>query len=99
MLCRHHHRELHKGVFLIKAEQSKFVFTTANGKSMVQSLYPQFANSTATEPSSKEFFDHQWPLIDSKTAVTKWAGEVMDYGMAVDGLIADARSGYITTLE
>jgi len=26
-------------------------------------------------------------LIDSNTAVTKWAGEHMDYGMAVDGLI------------
>jgi len=33
-------------------------------------------------------------LIDSNTAVTKWAGEHMDYGMVVDGLIADSRSDW-----
>ena len=70
----------------IKAEQSKLVFTTANGKSIVQSVFPQFPSS-ATENSSKEFLDHKWPLIDSNTAVTRWTGEHMDYSMAVDGLI------------
>jgi hypothetical protein len=30
-------------------------------------------------------------VIDKRTAVTKWAGESMDVGMAIDGLLSAGR--------
>ena len=91
MLCRHHHRQLHKGAFLIKVEQSTMTFTTANGKPIVQSLFPQFSSSIASVGTSQNFLECQWPLVDTNTAVTRWVGETMDYDMAVDGLMAELR--------
>jgi len=81
MLCRHHHRGLHKGEFSITVENAAVVFTTANGKRLEQSVYPQFPQNTTAN------LGNVFPLINKNTAVTQWRGEVMDFGMAVDGLL------------
>jgi hypothetical protein len=36
----------------------------------------------------ERYFERQWPKIDSQTGVTRWMGEGMDYGMAIDALVA-----------
>ena len=81
MLCRHHHRGLHKGEFSISVENAAVVFTTAKGKRLEPSIYPQFPQNVTPN------FDNVFPLINKNTAVTQWRGEVMDFGMAVDGLL------------
>ncbi|NQZ09922.1 MAG: hypothetical protein HRT35_22450 [Algicola sp.] len=36
----------------------------------------------------ERYFEQQWPNINSQTGVTRWMGEGMDYGMAIDSLVA-----------
>jgi len=82
MLCRKHHRNLHKGEFSIATKLSKLLFKTAKGKRIEQSIYPQFAESTSVLPLKE-----QYPNVSKNTAVTKWRGEVMDYDMAVSEML------------
>ena len=78
MLCRHHHRELHKNAFSIAANNDELVFITAKGKRLKESIYPQFAESSMTE----------LPKVQQDIVVNNWRGETIDYDMAVDGLLA-----------
>ncbi len=48
---------------------------------------PQFPHCTI-ESSVKGYFEQQWPDINSHTADSLWQGEIMDYGMGVDALLA-----------
>jgi hypothetical protein len=46
------------------------------------------ANPKAPLCNAKDYFEQQWPDIDSHTGDSRWLGETMDYGMAVDGILA-----------
>ncbi len=84
MLCQFHHRELHKGVFSIKTSNSELEFKTAKGKSLGQTVFPQFPK--LKQADSVTWFAEQYPDIDVQTAVSRWQGEKMDYDMAFAGM-------------
>ena len=101
-LCKFHHRGEHAGLFTIerlgsngerlstqsKAHIKTLVFKTRKGKVMEQNPHLPKCDS------AKEFFQQQWPNINMKTATSKWLGEIMDYGMAVEGLLQKRKVPY-----
>jgi hypothetical protein len=103
LLCRQHHRLLHEGVFCIAhlaegetagAQETKrnedLVFRDARGKQLPVALFPQFETSKAAADGSLliEITNGERGLqIDSRTALTAWRGERMDYDLAVAALL------------
>ena len=98
-LCSYHHRELHRGHFFLSLKpdvsSSRFaerlVFSRGDhdhkeGEAVIE------ANPCCAVHYSNEL---PWSLcrdIDVSTAVTRWQGERMDLGMAVEGLLV--KSGF-----
>jgi len=78
MLCRKHHRELHQEEFSIKIQNEIINFIDKQGMVMKQAYFPQF---------NIKPFNNDWPKVDLDSLRNQWHGEVMDYGMAVDGLM------------
>ncbi|MCH7672896.1 MAG: DUF222 domain-containing protein [Proteobacteria bacterium] len=102
LLCRHHHRLLHQGVISIRKEgidsgsEAQLVFTNVAGRKIEYSLFPQFrAPTTGPEKTMEvEIANRELGLeIDSRTAITAWRGEVMDYAMAVEALLGRGALG------
>ena len=89
-LCRFHHRQLHQGCFTIAVAragaESEWVFSTAAGERIENTVFPQFPPVSA-EFSSAGLRDAA-PAVTAQTAVSKWRGEDCDYGMAIDALLA-----------
>lgn len=83
-LCRRHHRLLHEGEYRIhKDEGGDLVFINKKNEIMKRSLYPQFPS--VVEPDALERDNREHGLdIDAKTALTRWAGEQIDYDLALD---------------
>ena len=83
-LCRFHHRAIHSGLFSIEVagteQNPHFIFKTPTG----QVMEPDSGLPTVTD---QDYFAKQWPDITSRTGLSLWDGEDMDYGMAVDGLL------------
>ncbi len=88
-LCRFHHRELHSGHYSIEIKTSgkkrTLVFKKSTGEVMEPS--PKFPPCTV-ESTVKGYFEQQWPDINCHTGDSLWQGEIMDYGMAIDALLA-----------
>ncbi len=88
-LCRFHHRELHSGHYFIETKMSgekrTLVIKTSTGEVMEPN--PLLPHCTV-ESTVKGYFEQQWPDIDSHTGDSRWSGEIMDYGMAIDALLA-----------
>ena len=81
-LCRFHHRALHEGGFCIEIlDDGAFRFVSPNGAA-VDSVMPGY-----TQPLG------DWKRLPAAThsAVTRWRGERMDYGLGVDVLMQQAR--------
>ncbi len=88
-LCCFHHDELHLGHYSIEiktsGEKRTLVFKTSTGQVMEPN--PKFSHCTV-ESTVKGYFEQQWPDINSHTGDSRWQGETMDYGMAIDALLA-----------
>ena len=90
-MCRHHHRQLHQGLFNIHVEKASayeeahMVFSTPSGKQLKASFFPQFSEQTVA--SAADALRDAAPTVDSNTGVTKWAGESCDYDVAMDVLL------------
>jgi hypothetical protein len=85
LLCRHHHRLVHEdGYSLVMDESCKPVFTAPNGKLIPSGPDTRFRGNVfaLTTANQREQIE-----IDPGTLVPLWRGDVMDDGMAVDGLI------------
>ena len=91
-LCRFHHRELHKGCFLIETRASGLIFKTATGKKIPN-------NPTLPESRFSDFVARQSSDIDCRTGASRWTGEPMDYGMAVDGLLRRQQKNFNLTAK
>ncbi|MES3007033.1 MAG: DUF222 domain-containing protein [Pseudomonadota bacterium] len=98
LLCRHHHRLLHhEGYEIVKHSNQQFEFLTPAGGAMPAVLVPQFAaaEDMANETLSIEKEHDGIGLeIDSRTAVTRWEGEKMDYGLAVGAMLRGRMLGF-----
>ena len=92
LLCRHHHRLLHQeGYEIVKRGERQFEFLTPSGCALKVALVPQFA-ATAEDVASETLaiekeHDGRGLAIDSRTAVTRWEGEKMDYDLAVGAML------------
>ncbi len=85
LLCRHHHRLVHEdGYSLVMDESCRPVFTAPNGKLIPSGPDTRFRGNVfaLTTANQREQIE-----IDPGTLVPLWRGDVMDDGMAVDGLI------------
>jgi hypothetical protein len=90
-LCRHHHRQLHQGLFTIHVEkadalnEAQVVFSTPAGQRIEASIFPQFTRQSV-ESASQALCDTA-STVNSKTCITHWSGEGCDYQMAMDVLL------------
>ena len=98
LLCRHHHRLLHQqGYEIVRHGEQQFEFLTPAGESMQTALAPQFlsAEDMASETLAIEReHDGIGLAIDSRTAVTRWQGERMDYDLAIGAMVRGPKSGF-----
>lgn len=98
LLCRHHHRLLHQqGYEIVRHGEQQFEFLTPAGESMLTALAPQFlsAEDMASETLAIEReHDGIGLAIDSRTAVTRWQGERMDYDLAIGAMLRGPMSGF-----
>jgi len=87
LLCRHHHRMLHEGAFSIEkggANEKALRFLDRHGEEIKAALWPQFAEPVI---GGIEVDNARLGMaIDENTAITRWQGERMDYGMAIAAL-------------
>jgi hypothetical protein len=98
LLCRHHHRLLHQeGYEIVKHGEQQFEFLTPVGAAMPTALAPQFlsAEDMANETLAIEREHEGIGLeIDSRTAVTRWQGEIMDYDLAIGAMLRGPMLGF-----
>ncbi len=82
-LCRFHHRAVHEGGIRIqRLDDGALRFLKANGSS-IDSVAPGF-----TQPPG----DWRHVATGSRTAATGWRGERMDYDLAIDVLMQQAKA-------
>ncbi|MDO8270471.1 MAG: DUF222 domain-containing protein [Gammaproteobacteria bacterium] len=98
LLCRHHHRLLHQeGYEIVKHGEQQFEFLTPAGGAMPTALTPQFAEGEDVASESlaiEREHDGAGLEIDSRTAVTRWEGEKMDYDLAVGAMLRGRMVGF-----
>ena len=98
LLCRHHHRLLHQeGYEIVKRSEQRFEFLTPAGSAMRAALTPQFsaAEDVASETLAIEREHGGLGLaIDSRTAVTRWEGERLDYDLALGAMLRGRMVGF-----
>ncbi len=100
LLCGYHHRLLHEGAYSIeKLAGDELRFRDSGGRGISRALYPQFPEhsereSTDMPMSDKTVLELQHEsmglAIDSRTAVTRWRGESIDYELAVAACLSAA---------
>jgi hypothetical protein len=110
LLCRYHHRQVHEGGVTIQVLNDGVLrFTVKTGHSFV-SLVParDAADRTDHHHASNDVIRGNWSqlvanlaesgtTITPDTAVTRWRGERMDYGMAIDALLYRTRRSPLAT--
>ncbi len=86
-LCRFHHRKLHEGGYAIRIlDDGALRFLRPDGRALDAS----HQRAAAQQPS---VLAHD-PAIARDAAITRWRGERIDYGLAIDVLLAqDAATG------
>ena len=88
-LCWFHHRMVHEGQVEIQVLDGAIRFTHPNGK-YFDSVAP-FCVRTFDWTQLPAEHQERGIHIDERTAATKWTGESMDYGLAVEVLLDQAR--------
>jgi hypothetical protein len=88
-LCRFHHRKVHEGAVVVQVlDDGAFRFVRPDGRAF-DSPVPGRTSSfdwTRLEDQHREADIH----IDADTAVTRWRGERIDYGLAIEVLLTQA---------
>lgn len=92
-LCRAHHRAVHEGGIVIeRLDDGAWRFTARNGDSLDSSApghTSPLADWTALVATHRE----KGIWIDAETGATRWCGERMDYGIAIDSLTFQLKRG------
>jgi hypothetical protein len=90
LLCRYHHRKVHEGGVLVQVlDDGAFRFVRPDGRAF-DSPAPERGESSDWTQLPLQHRDGDI-RIDRNTAVTRWRGERMDYGLAIDVLLAQAQ--------
>src|SRR5688572_9979973 len=85
-LCRFHHRLVHEGQVVVQTlDDGAFRFTRPDGESF-ESLLPPTTDWHELVAMNEAADIHVTP----KTAITRWTGESIDYGIAVQCLLEKA---------
>ena len=83
LLCRHHHRLVHEGGYqVVSHEPGRIDFFTPQGatiRTAIQTTKPAISVQHIVARSGKH--------VSAETLIPQWAGERIDLGMAVEGLI------------
>jgi hypothetical protein len=86
-LCRFHHRALHQGQYFIETKcegnKQELIFKAPTGQVMDPNPRAPICN---VENHFEHWVEQQFPDIDSRTGITRWTGETMDYGLAVSSM-------------
>jgi len=85
LLCRHHHRKVHEEGFGVQMIDGQPRFTLPSGTELPASPAPRFRGNVRALRLRNLSAGLR---IDRNTSVPGWKGEVMDLGLAVEGLIA-----------
>ena len=84
-LCRHHHRLVHEGGYGCRlSDTGELRFTRPDGRPL--NAVPPMLVPDSGKTIEDESYKHGLH-IHPNTCVPKWHGEVMDYGMGVEGLL------------
>jgi hypothetical protein len=91
MLCRFHHRQVHEGgVAIQRLDDGALRFVRPDGRSF-DSITPASTPPQGDWTRLLATHREQAIVIDKNTATSRWRGESMDYGMAVDALLYQAQ--------
>jgi hypothetical protein len=83
LLCRHHHRLVHEGGYTLeRRDDGRLLFFTPTGV-----LIPYVPDTTEAQTPVDAVNAARGVDVSAGTGVPRWAGERMDLGMAVDGLL------------
>jgi len=83
LLCRFHHRLVHEGGYCVaRLAHGCFVFRQPDGRLIPNVLTPRTATEDITAGNRQLGLS-----IDHRTGVSQWLGEVMDFGIAINGLV------------
>lgn len=86
-LCRFHHRQVHEGGVQVQIlDDGALRFAKPDGTSL-DSVAPGHSQPLGDWMQLPARHERGGIRIEAGTAVTKWAGERMDYGMGVEGLM------------
>jgi hypothetical protein len=92
-LCRFHHRQVHEGGIVVDVlHDGALRFTRRDGKSF-ESIALGHTQPLADWLQLPTHHEQQHIHIDKDTAVTRWRGEGMDYGLAIQVLVQQAERG------
>jgi hypothetical protein len=101
-LCRYHHRLVHEGGFgVARLDDGAWRFTRPDGSTLraeAEQLHAArneraCSHATAHDVSLRREHARSGLTIDASTAVTRWTGERLDCGHAVDLLLQQAQRG------
>jgi hypothetical protein len=91
--CRFHHRLVHEGgVDVVVLDDGAIRFVKPNGQSF-DSVIPGFTQPLSDWTDIPVTHERARIHIDDSTAATKWGGESMDYGLAVQVLLQQESRG------
>jgi hypothetical protein len=90
-LCRFHHRQVHEGrVVIQRLDDGAIRFLRPDGQSF-DSVAPDHTRPLCDWQQLPAVHGQQGIRIDKTTATTRWRGEKMDYGLAIEVLFQQAR--------
>jgi Domain of unknown function (DUF222)/HNH endonuclease len=90
-VCRFHHRQVHEGrVVIQRLDDGAVRFLRPDGRSF-DSVAPEHTRPLCDGEELPAAHDQQGIHIDKDTATTRWRGEKMDYGLAIEVLLQHAR--------
>lgn len=90
-LCRFHHRAVHEGKVAVHIlDDGAIRFVKPNGKSF-DSVAPSHSHPLGDWRELPRQHEARNVFIDARTAVTRWDGGLMDFGMGVDALLRRRR--------
>ena len=91
-LCRFHHRAVHEGGLKVsRCDDGAWRFTNKHGQSLF-TCAPGHTHPLADWTFVPTDNEQRGIVINPHTAATRWQGERMDYGVAIDSLLFRTKS-------